>query len=284
MAILSIQSHVAYGHAGNSAAVFPLQRLGKEVWAINTVEFSNHTGYGVWKGQILEPTLIKELVEGIADQGNLGDCRAILSGYMGDHRISEAIIQAVERVKSASPNALYCCDPVMGDVDRGIYVEPGIPEIIRSRCIPIADIITPNHFELDLLTGRDTRTYSEARRAIDQLHAQGPGVILVTSYREAGAEEHRIDMLASDGRTVYRVRTPELPFSATMAGSGDVTTAVFLSRYLDTGDIKTTLECTAGSIYGILEATYSANSREMLLVQCQDELIAPTKTFVAVSV
>lgn len=282
MAILSIQSHVVYGHAGNSAAVFPLQRLGREVWAINTVEFSNHTGYGAWRGRVLETDLAGELVEGIADRGVLSQCEAVLSGYMGDAAVGQAVLDAVGRVRKAAPGALYCCDPVMGDVGRGFYVKPGIPDIFKNQVVPQADIVTPNQFELEALTGLKTADLGEARKAVGALHAMGPKVALVTSYRGTDAPEKHIDMLASDGASVYRIRTPELPFGPGMAGSGDVTAAIFLSRYLETHDIKRTLELTAASIFGIMEATYMAESRELLIIRAQNELESPHLAFEAV--
>ncbi|GHV81247.1 pyridoxal kinase PdxY [Spirochaetia bacterium] len=286
MAILSIQSHVVYGYAGNAAAVFPLQRLGREVWAVNTVEFSNHTGYGAWRGKVLEPGLAEELVAGIADRGVLANCEAVLSGYMGDAGVGRAVIGAVQKVKSANPKAIYCCDPVMGDVGRGFYVHADIPAMFKNEVIPCADITTPNQFELEAITGMDTSTLANARKAIDQLHAAGPKVVLVTSFREKGGRtsgsiENHIDMLASDGSSCYRIRTPELPLGQGMAGSGDVTTALFLSRYLETGNVRDTLELTAGSIFGIMDATYKAKSRELRTIQAQGELVKPSHTFTA---
>jgi pyridoxine kinase len=285
VAILSIQSHVVYGYAGNTAAAFPLQRLGREVWAVNTVEFSNHTGYGAWRGTVLPPDLAGDLVAGLADRGVLGNCEAVLSGYMGDAGVGRAVMDAVKKVRAASPKALYCCDPVMGDMGRGFYVHRDIPEIFKNEVIALADIVSPNQFELEALTGLDTGNLENARRAIDMLHAKGPGVVLVTSFRETGAgkdgEDH-IDMLASDGKAVYRIRTPELPLGAGVAGSGDLTTAVFLSRYLETADIRRTLELTAASVYGIIEATFRNKSRELLIIQAQNELTAPSSSFSAV--
>ncbi|MDR1302383.1 MAG: pyridoxal kinase PdxY [Treponema sp.] len=288
MAILSIQSHVVYGYAGNTAAVFPLQRLGREVWAVNTVEFSNHTGYGAWQGQVLGAPLAEALIQGLEERGVLGNCEAVLSGYMGDAEVGHAVIQGVRRVRSINPQALYCCDPVMGDMGRGFYVKPGIPEIFKNQVITLADIITPNQFELEALSGIDTSSLDGTRKAIDTLHAKGPQVILVTSFREGVSPlgslspgDH-IDMLVSDGKERYRIRTPELPFTAVMAGSGDLTAAVFLSRYLETRDIKRTLELTTASVYGIMEATFKTNSRELIMIQAQEELVAPSSLFEAV--
>jgi len=170
--ILSVQSSVAYGHVGNSAAVFPLQRLGHEVWPVLTVHFSNHTGYGAWRGPLLDPADVAEVIAGIGDRGVLGQADAVLSGYQGDPAMGAVILDAVATVKAANPAAVYCCDPVMGDVGRGMFVKPGIPEFLRDSVVPMADIVTPNHFELDFLAGRTTRTLDEVLAAIQLVAAQ----------------------------------------------------------------------------------------------------------------
>jgi pyridoxine kinase len=298
MAVLSIQSHVVYGYAGNTAAVFPLQRLGREVWAINTVEFSNHTGYGAWRGRVLGAELAAELVTGLEERGVLGRCEAVLSGYLGDAAVGRAIIDAVRRVRQEAPGALYCCDPVMGDVGRGFYVKPDIPDMFKNELLPLADIVTPNQFELEALTGRDTGSVDSARAAIDTLHAQGPGIVLVTSYRDAagggGDGGPRISMLASDKSGAYRISTPELPLGAIVAGSGDLTSSVFLSRYLETRDVKKTLELCTATVYAVLEASFQERNRaraagaeqagpmELLIIQNQREISEPSLGFEAI--
>jgi len=293
MAILSIQSHVVYGYAGNTAAVFPMQRLGREVWAINTVEFSNHTGYGVWKGKVLGGELAEELVTGLEERGVLSRCEAVLSGYLGDAAVGRAITGAVRKVRAAAPQALYCCDPVMGDVDRGFYVKPDIPDMFKNELVPLADIITPNQFELEALTGLRTDTIDNARRAVDMIHAKGPGIVLVTSFRNgtcaAGASDGQIEMLASDKNGMYLISTPDLPIAAGLAGSGDITASVFLSRYLETGDIKKTLELCTASVFGIIEASWQAHNSgavkpelmELRIIQAQKELDSPSRFFEA---
>jgi len=293
VAILSIQSHVVYGYAGNTAAVFPMQRLGREVWAVNTVEFSNHTGYGSWRGKVLGGELAEELVTGLEERGALTRCEAVLSGYLGDAAVGRAITYAVQRVRAAAPKALYCCDPVMGDVGRGFYVKPDIPDIFRNELVPLADIITPNQFELETLTGIDTKNIDDARRAIDLIHTKGPGIVLVTSYRE-GESNGQIRMLASDKSGMYSISTPELPIGTGMAGSGDLTASVFLSRYLETttakgGDVKKALELCTASIFGILEASWqsytgdniTARPMELRIIQAQKELDSPSHFFEA---
>src|SRR6476620_10729323 len=171
--ILSIQSSVAYGHVGNSAATFPLQRLGHEVWPVNTVHFSNHTGYGAWRGIVLEPEVIAEVIEGINDRGALGRVDAVLTGYQGSPGVAAVVLSTVARVRALNPAAVYCCDPVMGDVGRGMFVLPGVPELIREQVVPEADVLTPNAFELSYLAfGGDPGAVDEGRVAtLDNLLA-----------------------------------------------------------------------------------------------------------------
>ena len=293
MAVLSIQSHVVYGHAGNSAAVFPLQRLGREVWAINTVEFSNHTGYKAWRGEALSPALVEELVLGLEERGVLQHCEAVLSGYLGDPATGRAIIAAVKKVRSHAPGLIYCCDPVMGDVGRGFYVKPEIPGIFKDEVIPLADIITPNQFELEALSGLQIKTMDDILKAVGTLHGKGPKIILVTSLKieeeEAGQQTNhgpKIGMLVSDSKNVFKISTNELYFENinSMAGSGDMTTSIFLSRYLETKDIRRSLELTAASVFGIMEATQKEKSRELLIIGAQEKIASGSTPFKAVKV
>ena len=282
MNLLSIQSHVAYGHVGNAAAVFPLQRLGVEVWPIHTVQFSNHTGYGEWRGQVFDAALIRDVVHGIEERGVLARCDGVLSGYMGSADTGAAILDAVDRVKAANPEARYCCDPVIGDVGRGVFVRPGIPEFMRERAVPVADVVTPNQFELESLSGLTSRTIAETVKACGAIHAMGPTTVLVTSLHVEDTPDETIDMFASgpDGR--FRVRTPLLDISVN--GAGDAVAALFFAHYLFSGSTADALSRSASSIYGLLKRTANAGSREILLVEAQQEFIKPSRTFQAESV
>jgi len=277
--ILSIQSWVAYGHVGNASAAFPLQRLGAEVWAINTVQFSNHTGYGSWTGEVGTGAQVAALMDGIAARGVLPGCDAVLSGYMGDVGVGEAIVDAVARVKAANPAALYCCDPVIGDSGPGIYVRPGIPEFFRDRALPVADIATPNQFELEHLTGQAIATLDDARRAVAALQARGPRCVLVTSLRTTATPADAIDMLAAEDGAFHLLRTPLLPVSVN--GAGDAIAALFLLHRLRTGSATRALEAAGSSVWGLLTRTAAAKSREILIVAAQDEFVAPTRRFLA---
>src|SRR5512139_2312628 len=198
MNLISIQSHVVFGHVGNSAAVFPLQRMGVEVWPIHTVQFSNHTGYGEWQGEVFGGKLIRDLVAGLEQRGVLPECDGVLSGYMGSTEIAEAILDAVATVRRSNPSARYCCDPVIGDVGKGVFVREGVPEFIKTKALPAADVVTPNQFELDFLTGRPSKTQAEALDAVKALHDLGPRAVLVTSLHTDETPADSIDMLASD--------------------------------------------------------------------------------------
>ncbi len=194
VSVLSIQSHVAYGHVGNSSAVFPLQRLGIEVWPVHTVQFSNHTGYGEWTGRVFDGQAVEEVVQGIAARGVLGRCDAVLSGYLGSADIGHAVVPTVGQVREANADAVYCCDPVIGDVGRGVFVRPGIEEFMREVAVPAADIVTPNHFELDLLSGSDTTSLPAVKDAVAAVHDLGPRVVLTTSLVTDDTPDDAVDL------------------------------------------------------------------------------------------
>ena len=277
MNILSIQSHVVYGHVGNAAATFPLQRLGAEVWPIHTVQFSNHTGYGGWRGEVFGASLIRGLIQGIDERGVLPACDGVLSGYIGSAEIGAAILEAVARVKTLNRYARYCCDPVIGDVGRGVFVRPGIAEFMRERAVPAADIVTPNHFELDYLSGRASKTINEAVRACEALHAMGPATVLVTSLHVEDTPKDAVELLACGPDGHFRLRTPLLDISVN--GAGDAIAALFFFHLLKSGSTADALAKAASSIFGLLARTQEAGAPELLLVAAQEEFVRPTRVF-----
>ncbi|MEA1261812.1 pyridoxal kinase PdxY [Microbacterium maritypicum] len=279
MKILSIQSAVAFGHVGNSAAVFPLQRIGVEVLPVYTVNFSNHTGYGAWRGPMIAPDDVREVITGIEERGVFGQIDAVLSGYQGGEGIGDVIIDAVARVKSANPNAVYACDPVMGNAKSGCFVAPAIPVLLRERVVPVADIITPNQFELGFLTDTEPDTLESTLASVDLAHAMGPRTVLVTSVERPDREEGTIEMLAADGEGAWLVQTPHLPMKAN--GSGDVTAALFTAHYVETGSARIALERTASSVYDLLKATLESGERELQLVEAQEFYANPQMQFTA---
>jgi pyridoxine kinase len=284
MRFLSLQSHVAYGYVGNRAATFPLQRLGHEVWAVNTVEFSNHTGYGAWRGRAASAEQVGEIVQGIEALGQFARCDGLLTGYVGDAALANVILDTARRVRAANPRALWCCDPVLGDIDTGIYVKPGIDAFFRERAIPAADLVTPNHFELEHLTGRRISTMTEALSAAQTLLGGadgGPKLALITSLRRADAPADTIEMVAVTRDAAWRVATPLIGFEIAPNGTGDAVAALFTAHWIAGSDVADALGKAASSIFAVLEATQAMGERELQLVAAQERLVAPPRSFTA---
>jgi pyridoxine kinase len=277
MRFLSIQSSVAYGHVGNSAATFPLQRLGHEVWPVPTVVFSNHTGYGAWRGPLLPPDDVRAVVTGIAERGVLPTCDGVLSGYLGGPGICEVVVDAVAQVKAANPAATYTCDPVMGNATSGCFVDPAIPPIIREQVVPVADIITPNQFELGFLTQTEPEDLASTLDSADAARALGPSTVLVTSVLRSDRPEDTIELLAVTGDGAWTVRTPRLPMKAN--GSGDLTAALFTAHVKETGSAADALASTVSSVYAVLKATLDSGERELRIVAAQEAIAHPAREF-----
>ena len=277
MKILSIQSAVAYGHVGNSAAVFPLQRIGVEVLPVYTVNFSNHTGYGAWRGPMISPDDVRDVLTGIEERGVLDQIDVVLSGYQGGEGIADVILDAVARVKAANPSAVYACDPVMGNAKSGCFVAPAIPDLLRDRVVPAADIITPNQFELGYLTGTEPDTLESTLASVDAAREMGPRTVLVTSVERPDRPQDTIEMLAVDDAGAWIVQTPLLPLKAN--GSGDVTAALFTAHYRDTGSAAEALARTTSSVFDLLERTHASGQRELQLVEAQESYAHPRLQF-----
>ena len=279
MKVLSIQSAVAYGHVGNSAAVFPLQRIGVEVLPVYTVNFSNHTGYGQWRGPMIAPDDVRDVITGIEERGVFGQIDAVLSGYQGGEGIADVIVETVGRVKAANPDAIYACDPVMGNARSGCFVAPAIPVLLRDRVVPVADLITPNQFELGYLTGTEPHDLASTLEAVDRARDLGPRTVLVTSVERPDRADGTLEMLAADDDGAWIVTTPQLPFKAN--GSGDVTAALFTAHYRATGSAADALARTASSVFGLLEETLASGDRELRLVEAQEHYAHPRMEFEA---
>ncbi len=283
MAILSIQSQVSVGHAGNSAAVFPIQRLGLDVWPVNTTLLSNHRGFPAWRGFTPDAAQIADILLGIEQHGVLADCRAVLVGYLGGAPQAEVIAEAVAKVRSLNGDALFCLDPVMGEKDQGFYVEPAIPEIIVDRLLPLADIITPNPFELEFLSGKPVDSLAQALVAADALRDKGPPIVICTSYTIEGGALKTVETLAVSGDGAWRVSTPHLPVPSHLSGTGDAFAAMFLARYLDTGSVPRAVAHAVSAVYGLIRATFEADAdaEELHLIAAQNEIVDPSVLFEA---
>lgn len=270
MSILSIQSSVVYGHVGNSAAALPLMRMGHEVWRLDTVAFSNHPGHGSFSGRVVPPAELAELLRGLKGLGVLKDCSAVLSGYLGEAGTAAVVSDAVASAKSANPRAIYLLDPVIGDGGR-VFVRPGVPEMIAERLVPLADICTPNVFELEHLTRMKVTDVDSARVAMHSLRGRGPRTVVLTGLPENG----RISTLAATNMGLWRVTAPRI--DRPLNGTGDLISALILGHYLEWGAIAETLKRAASGMAEAIEATVAAGRRELALVQALDRIVSPPK-------
>ena len=276
--ILSIQSNVAWGYVGNSAAVFTLQRLGFDVLQVHTVLFSNHTGYGQFRGQIMSAEHIRDILAGLKDRGVLHKVGAVLSGYLGNADTGAMILDAVNDIRHANPQLRYLCDPVMGDVGRGLFVSPAIPDFLRDQAIPFANIITPNQFEFELLTGSKLTSIEEAVAVARQLRGRGPDTIIITSLATPDIPANELGTLAVNGQGAWLVRTPKLDLHPLPNGMGDVFAATLLGRLMDGKNLPEALELATSTLYSLVEST-APSSRDLPLIQQQDQLVQPRTHF-----
>ena len=241
MTVISIQSQVAYGHVGNSAAVFPMQMHGIDVAAVPTALLSNRPGYPTIRGRVLDAQLVADLLLGVEERGAIDTCRMVLSGYLGSAEIAAVVADFVARAKARNPKLAYCCDPVLGDRDRGLFVHADIPPLLRDLLCPLADIITPNHFEFEWLCGTRATTSDQMIAQAQALLARGPSTIVVTSAELWDTPPDAIETLAIEqgkggrgGLQAWRVRTPKLPISP--SGTGDLFAALLVSARIRGAD------------------------------------------------
>ncbi|HGY0992212.1 TPA: pyridoxal kinase PdxY [Aeromonas salmonicida subsp. pectinolytica] len=274
--ILSIQSHVVFGCAGNSAAVFPMRRMGMEVWPVNTVQFSNHTQYSQgWQGMVMPDGHILQLITGLADIGVLGQCDALLSGYLGSAKQGEEILAAVARLKALNPNALYFCDPVMGHPDKGCIVAPGVADFLKNRALTCADMLAPNLLELEQLTEREIRNVPQALAACQQLRDQGVKLVMVKYLGKAGFAMDRFEMLLVCEEGAFHISRPLYPFARDPIGVGDLLSATMLANLLAGFTPVAAFERTNASVDAVVAQTWLAGAYELQLVAAQQAMVLP---------
>ncbi|HDG1666023.1 pyridoxal kinase PdxY [Kluyvera ascorbata] len=280
--ILAIQSHVVFGHAGNSAAEFPMRRLGANVWPLNTVQFSNHTQYGQWTGCVMPPAHLTEIVQGIAAIDQLKRCDAVLSGYLGSAEQGEHILGIVRQVKAANPQAKFFCDPVMGHPEKGCIVAPGVAEFHKRYAMPASDIIAPNLIELEILAGRDVKDVDDAVLAARELIAQGPEIVLVKHLARAGYSQDRFEMLLVTADEAWHISRPLIDFGARHpVGVGDVTSGLLLVKLLQGATLRDALEHVTAAVYEIMVTTKEMSEYELQVVAAQDRIAKPVHCFSA---
>ncbi|MEA9391119.1 pyridoxal kinase PdxY [Acerihabitans sp. TG2] len=280
--ILSIQSHVVFGHAGNSAAVFPMQRMGVNVWPLNTVQFSNHTQYGHWTGCVMPAAHLTEIITGIDAVGQLKNCDAVLSGYIGAPEQGEHILEIVRQVKAANPNAWYFLDPVMGHPEKGCFVAPGVAEFHCKRGLPNADIIAPNLLELEQLSGHTVKSVDEAIAAARELCCQGPKLVLIKFLSYAGYDRNSFEMLLVTQDQAWHTSRPLVDFGDRQpVGVGDLTSGLLLVDLLKGLTPVNALEHVTAAVYEVMKLTKEMGEYELQVVAAQDQIALPQHHFPA---
>lgn len=280
--ILAIQSHVVYGHAGNSAAEFPMRRMGANVWPLNTVQFSNHTQYGHWTGTVMPATHLTDIVSGIAAIDRLKTCDAVLSGYLGSAEQGEQILEIVRMVKAANPDAWYFCDPVMGHPEKGCIVAPGVAEFHCKQAMPASDLIAPNLLELEMLSGQTVANVEQAVVAARALIALGPRVVLVKHLARAGRRSDRFEMLLVTADQCWHISRPLVDFGVRQpVGVGDLTSGLLLVDLLHGKSLQDALEHVTAAVYEVMLKTHEMGEYELQLVAAQDAIAQPTQHFAA---
>lgn len=276
--ILTIQSHVVYGHAGNAAAVFPMQRLGHDVSVLNLLQFSNHTGHGTWGGKAISADELRDVFAGLKGVGALNKLDCILSGYIGSLEQAQAVYDFVQDVQSAYPNVMYCCDPVMGDERPGLYVKPDVAAFHQSHLVPLANWITPNRFELSQLVHQSVGTVQEAIVACQALFNEHKQGILATSIAD---QPNKTGLLLMTKEGVYHCETPKYELIRTVHGTGDVATATFLGHILNGDTPVKAMEKTANTMQDITQFTFQRQLSELGLIACQEKIAHPQGVYSA---
>ena len=279
MAVLSIQSHVVFGHVGNRAAVFPLERMGLEILPLNTVQFSSHTGYEGWTGMIFPAQHLRNVLEGLRKSGALLSCEALLSGYLGDPENADTVVNVVKELRDQFPGFLYCCDPVLGDDEHGIYVKPEVLQFMQTEVLAQASILKPNRFEAQLLSGVAIETERDIKKACRILHEKGPSIIIISSLERSCKKKDTISMALSYGEAGYRITTPRLYFSRHPHGAGDLASALFLGNFLKTKNPVIAFERMTNAVFAVFKATHQAGCRELRVIEAQEAFVAPPELF-----
>ncbi|XP_024387765.1 pyridoxal kinase isoform X1 [Physcomitrium patens] len=291
--VLSIQSHTVHGYVGNKAAVLPLQLLGFDVDPVNSVQFSNHTGYATVKGDVLDGEQLWALIEGL-QANDLLHYTHLLTGYIGSVSFLETILRVVEKLRTVNPNLIYVCDPVMGD-DGEFYVNPELVPVYREKVVSVATMLTPNHFEAEQLTGRRIETEAEALAACIDLHAAGPSKVVITSLSIDNMLTIVGSHVQSRGKSPeqFKIAVPKL--HSYFTGTGDLMTALLLGwshKFPD--DLDKAAELAVSSLQAVLNNTIANRSKtgaspepkpeqlELRLVQSVDDIRSPAARFPAV--
>lgn len=264
--ILSIQSHVAYGYAGNKAETFPMQLLGVDVWALNTVQFSNHTQYGKWTGMVMPQEQIGEIVRGIDEISELHKCDAVVSGYVGSAEQVDAI------------------NPVMGHPEKGCIVADGVRDALVNVAMAHADIIAPNLLELRELSDLPVENFEQAIAATKAILAKGPRRVLVKHLSKAGLNPTQFEMLLATEEGIWHLSRPLYKIAKEPVGVGDLTSGLFLANLLNGKSDIEAFEHTANAVNDVMRITAESGFYELQIIAARDAIVTPISQYKAVKI
>ena len=263
MLIISIQSQVVHGHVGNSAAVYPMQAAGATVAAVPTALLSNHPRYPTVRGRVLDAEFVSDLLLGVEERGLIERAAVLITGYLGSPANADAVADFAERALRRNPKLVYLCDPVIGDDER-VYVADGIPDVVRNRLVTAASLITPNQFELELLSGTKVKDISGLLAAGSAISARGPAGVIVTGCTLADTPPGEVETILCAGGKVSRFATPRLPIRP--CGTGDLLVGLIAAQLAKGASVEAAVRLAVDAVFAVLIRTQKAGSEEMRLI------------------
>lgn len=281
--ILSIQSNVVYGYAGNKIATFPMQLLGVEVMPIHTVQLSSNTVYQHYDGIVLGDKQISRIVNSLDNIGVLSSIDAVVSGYIGSAEQGYEILEAVKKIKQYNPQAIYICDPVMGgDITKGSSLPAEIIHFFTDHAIELADYITPNLLELQLLSKQKLNHFNDVLHAITLLQQQKKAKIIVKNLLFAGRDLTKFEMILATHQHIYHLTRPLYDFIRRPLGVGDLICATFSAHLVNGKSELESFELAANIANDVLEITKQHNSLELEIIAAQHYIKQPKMTYRAI--
>lgn len=271
MNIISIQSQVVHGHVGNSAAVLPMQVRGLTVAAVPTTLLSNNPHFETMRGRVLESELVGDLLRGVEERGLIETSRYIISGYLGSRANGDVVAAFVERARRINPDIVYICDPVMGDSNLGVFVADQVVECLLGRLVPMADVLTPNQFEVGLIAGGGISSWRALEADVLKIQAQRQARLVVTGCTLADTPDGLLENIVFENKTSTRLTFPRLPIAP--VGTGDLFTGLLTANLAHGSTLVDAARGAGAVVLDVLERTIASGQQEMRLASVIDALL-----------
>lgn len=270
--VISIQSQVVYGHVGNSAAVLPMQARGLNVAAVPTTLLSNHPGYETMRGRVLEPELVSDLLRGVEERGLISSSRYIVSGYLGSRANGEVVADFVTRARKINPDITYICDPVMGDTGLGVFVADPVVEFIIRQLVPLADLLTPNQFEVGLITGCEITSFDILQEKVRQIQALNNARLIATGCIFPDTPYGSLENVVFENGGETRLTTVRVPIVP--VGTGDLFTGLLTANLAYGSTLTEAARNAASTVLKVVGRTAAQSEQEMQLGSAIEALLS----------